>query len=108
MELAYDVSSARSWSNVTTEFVMFKVFGKQPRLYANRTEENYHNFTLSQIEGGVSYLWSWEQVIIQDDYVFVNFWPDDIFETTDFRLLIPTSLAIIILSSRKRKKSKSI
>ena len=108
IEFAYDVSSARSWSNVTTEFVMFKVFGKQPRLYANRTEENYHNFTLSQIEGGVSYLWSWEQVIIQDDYVFVNFWPDDIFETTDFRLLIPTSLAIIILSSRKRKKSKSI
>ena len=107
IEIAYDVGSARSWNNETTEFVEFRIYGSQPRHYSNRTDDNYHNFTLSEINGGRSYLWSWEQTIIQDYFVGVNFSPDDIFSPVEFFLTPSLIILSCFLTWKYHKKSRN-
>ncbi|MHA1347121.1 MAG: hypothetical protein ACTSVO_11390 [Candidatus Heimdallarchaeaceae archaeon] len=71
--IIYDVGTARAWNNVTTEHVEFRAYGEQPRYYYNHTSESMGNLTLTDIENGKSYLWSWESVIIEDAWVFLDY-----------------------------------
>ncbi len=115
LEIFYDVGTARAWNGTITERVEFNVYGKRPNSYSNYTYDfSNYIFMLSDIEDGQSYVWEWENEVINADsvyisYSYVNYWGITfgklfiiLFYPVCFLLII-----IIIVIVRRRAKRKT-
>jgi len=69
-DIIYDVGTSRIWNGNITEKVEFRVHGRQPdyRYYANQCNT-------SEIEDGKSYIWSWNNEIINVNLVGISYQP---------------------------------
>ncbi|OLS32869.1 MAG: hypothetical protein HeimAB125_04420 [Candidatus Heimdallarchaeota archaeon AB_125] len=105
--ITYDVGTARAWDGLLTEYVEFNVYGKQPTYYYNNTA----NTTVTEIENGKSYLWSWEKIDeIRTDYVFIEYFPTPTTtpsKTSGFWLLSSILCLIVLNSYRRFRKTKT-
>lgn len=105
--IIYDVGTARAWNNVTTEHVEFRAYGEQPRYYYNHTSESMGNLTLTDIENGKSYLWSWESVIIEDAWVYLDYSDYTPFtDPTPGYLFLSTIVCLVAINTISRYKKK--
>jgi len=66
-QIFYDVGTSRAWNGTITEQVEFKVYGKQPYSYSGE------NCIISEFEDGMSYIWYWENEIINEDRVYISY-----------------------------------
>ncbi len=79
IDFEYYVGTSRTWNGNITEMVEFRVKGYQPdRVYSvekpgNDVIINGKNCTISNINGGKSYLWEWNNVRIYEDYVSLSY-----------------------------------
>jgi len=74
LQIFYDVGTSRAWNGTITERVEFKVYGKHPDSYSKYREDQFeYNCTISDIEDGQSYLWEWENEVINVDSVYISF-----------------------------------
>jgi len=74
LDIFYDVGTSRAWNGTITERVEFKVYGNRPDSYSEYREDIFeYNCTIFDIEDGISYLWEWENEIINVDSVYISF-----------------------------------
>lgn len=115
VDICYDVGTSRAWNGTITERVEFKVYGKRPDSYsAYRKDYFEYNCTISDIEDGYSYLWEWENEIINVNSVYIayfwsNYWGGRIFFILIFILVYGSIAAVcisLLLLRRKRKRIK--
>ncbi len=109
LDIFYDVGTSRAWNGTITERVEFRVFGKHPDSYSEYREDHFeYNCTISDIEDGISYVWEWENEIINVDSVYISFsyynpW-GRLFPFIFFPLLIGGLIIIIVLARRRDKR----
>ncbi|MHA1219769.1 MAG: hypothetical protein ACTSSN_02885 [Candidatus Heimdallarchaeaceae archaeon] len=103
----YDVETARGWHNVTTENVEFRVKGQQPDYYYNNTNAGVTSITITDIENGKSYLWTWEEKIIWDSWVYVEYmYYTPATTPTPGYLFVSTLFSLIIINKYQKIKKK--
>jgi nitroreductase len=68
LTINYYVGSSRAWEGVINEAVEFKVYGKTPDEFYNRS------CTVSDLLGGKRYLWQWENERIYDNSVYIIYY----------------------------------
>jgi hypothetical protein len=113
-EIFYDVGTSRAWNGSITEQVEFKVYGKQPDSYSGKRKDGFdYNFTISDIEDGMSYVWQWENEIIIVDTIYISYsyfnpWFNFLGRLVPFLIIGGFFLLLIILLyiNHKRKKTK--
>jgi len=86
-DIIYDVGTSRVWNGNITEKVEFRIHGKQPdyRYSANQCKT-------SEIEDGKSYIWSWNNEIINVNLVGISYLPS---QQAFFYFIIFTIIVII-------------
>ncbi len=99
--ITYDVGTARAWNGVTTETVEFRIYGEQPKYFYNNTDL-YDNlkFSIFNFTNGKSYVWSWEETVIEDYWVFVEYAYESLWTlhpTSGF--LLVTSIIVMVIST---------
>ncbi|MFX0139842.1 MAG: hypothetical protein ACFFDN_39745, partial [Candidatus Hodarchaeota archaeon] len=73
-QIFYDVGTSRAWNGSITERVEFEVYGKHPDSYSSYRKNLFeYNCTITDIEDGISYLWEWENEIINVDTVYISY-----------------------------------
>ncbi|MHA1372829.1 MAG: hypothetical protein ACTSR7_00900 [Promethearchaeota archaeon] len=68
--ICYLLATARAWENNITEKVEFKVQGNLPTSYTENSEKACN---ISTIPNGKSYCWNWDNEIINEDYVGIDY-----------------------------------
>jgi len=107
-DIIYDVGTSRIWNGNITEKVEFRIHGRQPdyRYYANQCN-------VSKIERGKSYIWSWNNEIININLVGISYLPS---QQEFFYFIIFTIIVIIggiigitffIIKKNSRRKKES-
>lgn len=87
--LIYDVGTSRSWNGNITEHVEFKIHGRQPSSYTGYSENmGSSSFQVIKTEKGKSYLWEWEDEIIEENSIGVIY---------DYKRLAQKNNLLIIL-----------
>jgi hypothetical protein len=109
-EIFYDVGTSRAWNGSITEQVEFKVYGKRPDSYSSYRKDVFeYNCTISDIEDGISYLWEWENEIINVDTVYISYsyfnpwnrlWPFIVFPS-----LFAGFITLVVIRRRRRKRN---
>jgi hypothetical protein len=107
LKIVYDVATGNAWNGSTTETVEFRVIGKQPSQPSNPSTI----LTISDIDGGKSYMWSWIDVNSIDQKYVGIFYPmancsDSLIFSSSFLLAISflTSIGFILKKKRYKKK----
>lgn len=94
-KIFYDVGTSRAWNGSITERVEFKVYGKRPDSYSEYREDRFeYNCTISDIEDGHSYLWEWENEIINVDRVYISY---SYYYKNPWRRILGISLPFLII-----------
>lgn len=104
--LSYDVGTSRAWNGFTTENVEFRVFGRQPDSYSNNSLNPTTKFTLTDIENGKSYLWTWEAVIIEENSVGIGYAFYKHTTETPGYIFLSALFSLIILKNYPKYKKK--
>ena len=111
LNIYYDVGTSRAWNGTISERVDFKVYGKRPDSYSSYRKDHFeYNCTISDIEGGKSYAWEWEDEIINVNSVYISYSYYNPWGKIVFYLFFPSlfALVIILLVSKKiRDKRKA-
>lgn len=96
-EIFYDVGTSRAWNGSITERVEFKVYGKHPDSYSDYRDYFEYNCTISDIEDGQSYLWEWENEIINVDRVYISYYYSNPWRRFGFGGVLGFSLPFLII-----------
>lgn len=111
LNIYYDVGTSRAWNGTISERVEFKVYGKRPDSYSSYRKDHFeYNCTISDVEGGKSYAWEWENEIINVNSVYISYSYYNPWGKIVFYLFYPSlfALVIILLVSKKiRNKRKA-
>lgn len=108
LNIYYDVGTSRAWNGTISERVEFKVYGKRPDSYSSYRKDHFeYNCTISDIEGGKSYAWEWENEIINVNSVYISYSYYNPWGKIVFYLFFPSLFAlVIILLVRKKIRDK--
>jgi len=111
LRILYDVGTSRAWNGTITERVEFRVYGKRPDSYSSYRKDRFeYNCTISDIENGRSYVWEWEDEIINVDSVYISYSYYNPYARLTFFVLFPSFYAgiiIIVLLIIRRYKRKA-
>ncbi|MFX1366832.1 MAG: hypothetical protein ACFFCE_04480 [Promethearchaeota archaeon] len=114
IEFIYQVGTARTWFGNITESVEFRVKGYQPdhfNCWRSGSDGAYgKNCTISNIKGGKSYLWEWNNVRIYEDYISLSYdimmgFKDDTISFGKYFLLF-TLIGIALMMTLQKFKLK--
>ena len=99
LNIFYDVGTSRAWNGTITERVEFRVYGKRPDSYSSYRKDRFeYNCTISDIEDGKSYVWEWENEIINVNSVYISYSYYNPYAKLIFFILFPSFWAVIIIS----------
>ena len=111
LNILYDVGTSRAWNGTIIEQVEFRVYGERPDSYsAYRKDRFEYNCTISDIENGRSYVWEWENEIINVNSVYISYSYYNPYAKLIFFILFPSFYAgiiIIVVLIRRRYKRKT-
>ena len=98
LNIYYDVGTSRAWNGTISERVDFKVYGKRPDSYSSYRKDHFeYNCTISDIEGGKSYAWEWENEIINVNSVYISYSYYNPWGKIVFYLFYPSLFALVII-----------
>lgn len=93
----YDVGTGRSWNGGVTERVQFKIHGKQPSAYTGAPKSQTETLCdKTRFWGGKIYTWHWENQIIQDNVVGVNY-DYDVLKNTILAIALPSTFGVFLV-----------
>ncbi len=99
--IIYDVGTAKAWDGVTTESVEFRIYGEQPTYFYNNTDIHDNlKFSVTNFTDSISYVWSWEETVIEDPWVFVEYIYESLWtpHPTSGYYFITTIIVLVILT----------